>query len=153
MAQATDSRPVHVVSVSLESSQRNKTVTTEMLGREVRIERIGVDGDYERACRTIAELDGRAAAIGMGGTDLYLVAGGRRHVIEESRQLAKAARMTPVVDGRGLKNTLERETVRRLAGQEELRLAGKRPSEMLPQDYLDPLSRLGWQPRVERLTS
>jgi hypothetical protein len=101
-------------------------VTTDMLGRQVRIERIGVDGDYDRACRAIAELDGKVAAIGMGGTDLYLVAGGKRYVIEESRRLAEAARVTPVVDGSGLKNTLERETVRWLAGHEEFGLAGKR---------------------------
>jgi len=117
---------IHVVSVSLGSSKRNKTVEAEMLGRRLVIERLGVDGDYDRACRTIAALDGKVAAIGLGGTDLYLVAGGRRYVIEESRRLAEAAKVTPVVDGSGLKNTLERETIRWLADREEFQLRGKR---------------------------
>jgi len=30
-------------------------------------------------------------------------------------------------------------------------LAGKRPEEMQPEDYLDLLHRLGWQPRVVHL--
>ena len=122
----TNTHAIHVVSVSLGSSKRNKTVEAEMLGRRLLIERIGVDGDYDRACRTIAELDGKVAAIGLGGTDRYLVAGGKRYVIEESRRLAEAAKVTPVVDGSGLKNTLERETVRWLADREEFGLRGKR---------------------------
>ena len=124
--EAVDGEAIRVVSVSLGSSTRNKTVEAQMLGRRVLIERIGVDGDYDKACRTIADLDGKVAAIGMGGTDLYLVAGGKRYVIEQSRRLAEAAKVTPVVDGSGLKNTLERETIRWLAGREEFALKGKR---------------------------
>jgi len=110
-------QPLRIVSVSLGSSKRDHAVEVEMLGRRLSIERIGVDGDYDRACAKIAELDGHVAAIGLGGTDLYLVAGKRRYVIEESRRLAESARVTPVVDGSGLKNTLERETIRWLAKQ------------------------------------
>jgi len=116
---------VRVVSVSLGSSKRNHEVEVEMLGRRLSIERIGVDGDYDRACAMIAQLDGEVAAIGLGGTDLYLVAGGKRYVIEEARRLARSAKITPVVDGSGLKNTLERETIRWLAKTGELELAGK----------------------------
>jgi len=123
---AVGAEAIHVVSVSLGSSKRNKTVQTEMLGHPVVIERLGVDGDYDRARDTIAGLDGKVAAIGLGGTDLYLVAGGKRYVIEESRRLANAAKVTPVVDGSGLKNTLERETIRWLADRAEFGLRGKR---------------------------
>lgn len=118
--------PLRIVSVSLGSSERNHSVDVEMLGRRLRLERIGVDGDYEKGCATIAELDGKVAAIGLGGTDLYLVAGNRRYVIEESRRLAESARTTPVVDGSGLKNTLERETIRWLAETGALELAGRK---------------------------
>jgi len=120
------SPPLRIVSVSLGSSTRNKTVEVELLGRKLSLERVGVDGDYDRACAMIAELDGKVAALGLGGTDLYLVAGTKRYVIEESRKLAEAAKVTPVVDGSGLKNTLERETIRWLADQGELALAGKK---------------------------
>jgi hypothetical protein len=123
--QAEDDR-LRIVSVSLGSSKRNHSVDVVMLGRRLTIERIGVDGDYHKACTLIGELDGEVAAIGLGGTDLFLVAGKRRYVIEQSRRLAESARVTPVVDGSGLKNTLERETIRWLVDSGELTLAGKR---------------------------
>jgi hypothetical protein len=117
---------LRVVSVSLGSSKRNHAVEVEMLGRRLVIERVGVDGDYYKACAMIADLDGKVAAIGLGGTDLYLVAGKRRYVIEQSRRLAQSAKITPVVDGSGLKNTLERETIRWLVENRELQLRGRK---------------------------
>jgi hypothetical protein len=107
-------QPIRVVSISLGSSHRDKTVEAEFLGQPVSVERRGTDGDLDRACRLVTELDGQVAAIGLGGIDLYLVAGGRRWVVRDARRLADCARITPVVDGSGLKNTLERETVRYL---------------------------------------
>ncbi len=120
------SHPLRVVSVSLGSSKRDHAVEVEMLDRRLSIERRGVDGDYERACELIAELDGEVDAIGLGGTDLYLVSRGRRYVIEESRRLAESASVTPVVDGSGLKNTLERETIRWLAEAGGLQLKDRK---------------------------
>ena len=120
------SAELRVVSVSLGSSKRNHAVEVEVLGRRLLIERIGVDGDYEKACGMIADLDGKVAAIGLGGTDLYLVAGKRRYVFEQSRRLAESAKITPVVDGSGLKNTLERETIRWLHRNGELDLRNRR---------------------------
>lgn len=117
---------LRVVSVSLGSSKRNKTVIVQMLGQPFSIERVGVDGDFEKARDLIRELDGKVAAIGLGGTDLYLVAGRHRYVIEQTRRLAEAARVTPVVDGSGLKNTMERETVRWLAVCGGLGLASRK---------------------------
>ena len=78
------------------------------------MERRGTDGDLEKARDLIAELDGRVAAIGLGGIDLWLVAGQRRYPIRAAQMLARAAKTTPIVDGSGLKNTLERVTVRAL---------------------------------------
>ena len=80
----------------------------------MRIERRGTDGDLLKARRMIEELDGQVSAIGLGGIDLYVVAGERRYALRDAMPLASAAKITPVVDGSGLKNTLERETVRRL---------------------------------------
>jgi len=107
-------QPIHIVSVSLGSSHRDKTIETEFLGRRFLIQRLGTDGDMKRAGEMIAELDGHAAAIGLGGIDLYLTAGRRRWTIRDAARLAARAQTTPVVDGSGLKNTLERETVRYL---------------------------------------
>ena len=107
--------PIHIVSVSLGSSRRDKTVETEFLGRPVLVQRLGTDGDLQKAAKMIEELDGKAAAIGLGGIDLYLIAGKRRWIIRDAARLAAHAKITPVVDGSGLKNTLERETFQFLA--------------------------------------
>jgi hypothetical protein len=110
-------RPLHVVSVSLGSSGRDKAVTAQFLGREVVIERRGTDGDFARAVALIAQLDGTVDAIGLGGIDLYLVADGRRYIIRDALKLARAAHLTPVVDGSGLKHTLERRVVERVQAE------------------------------------
>lgn len=105
-----------VVSVSLGSSRRDSVVELELLGERVILERRGTDGDFQRALCLIAELDGQVEAIGLGGIDLYLWAGGRRYTIRDAQRLKDAARKTPVVDGSGLKHTLERRAVAQLAG-------------------------------------
>jgi hypothetical protein len=103
-----------VVSVSLGASSGDMRVEAEFLGERFLIEREGTDGDLQRAIARIAELDGTVDAIGLGGIDLYYVAGEHRYVVREAARMAAAARRTPVVDGSGLKETLERETIRRL---------------------------------------
>jgi hypothetical protein len=82
-----------------------------MLGVEFEISRLGTDGDFERALSMIRELDGKVDAIGLGGIDVYLYAGKTRYAINDGLKLMGAAQKTPVVDGSGLKNTLEREMV------------------------------------------
>ncbi len=108
---------LRVVSVSLGSPSRDHQVDATLLGREFCIERRGTDGDLKRARDLIAELDGHVAAIGLGGIDLYVVAGTRRYIMRDAARLAAAAKQTPVVDGSGLKNTLERETIQRLQNE------------------------------------
>lgn len=103
-----------VVSVSLGSSRRDHAVETEFAGRRVRVERIGTNGDLRRAAQLIRELDGQVDAFGLGGIDLYLYAGHQRYVLRDALKLARAAQCTPIVDGSGLKNTLERRVVRHL---------------------------------------
>ncbi len=78
----------------------------------------------ERALELLAGLDGTVDAIGLGGIDLYLYAGGRRYEIEDAKKLRAAVRQTPVVDGSGLKDSLEREAVRFLQ-EEGFELSGK----------------------------
>lgn len=113
-----------VVSVSLGSSARNHAVEVEILGERVRIERIGTDGDRQKAIELIRSLDGRVDAFGMGGIDLYVWAGKRRLVLRDAVPIARAARRTPIVDGSGLKNTLERRVVQHLHREGILPLRG-----------------------------
>lgn len=109
-----------VVSVSLGSSRRNHSVEVEFLGEKFWIERIGTDGDMELAISLIRELDGKVDAFGMGGIDLYLYAGGKRYTLRDARRIANAAKKTPIVDGSGLKNTLERMVIEKLAAEKKI---------------------------------
>ncbi|MBX6394203.1 MAG: quinate 5-dehydrogenase [Alicyclobacillaceae bacterium] len=90
------------------------------------IERVGTDGDVQKAVRYIRELDGAVEAIGLGGLDRYLYIGGRRYVFRQAERLAAVARRTPVLDGSGLKHTLERRIIRRLASDPDFCLRRKR---------------------------
>ncbi len=103
-----------VVSVSLGSSKRNKTHDLEILGEPFRIERIGTDGDLNTFAKMFSDLDGNVDALGIGGADLYVVVGSKRYKFKQIAKLVSGATKTPVVDGSGLKHTLERETIRTL---------------------------------------
>lgn len=113
-----------VVSISLGSSLRDHVATTTLLGTPVEITRRGYDGDLVAAERAIAEADGRVDAIGLGGLDVYLRIGADRYVVADGERLLRAARSTPVVDGSGLKETLEPTAVRYLAAHGPVPLAG-----------------------------
>lgn len=106
------------VSISLGSSKRDFLETLDLLGQEVRVERIGTDGDQARAAELIRELDSapenHVGAIGLGGIDLYLYIGRKRYPFRDAQKLAAQAKHTPVVCGAGIKNTLERRVVERL---------------------------------------
>lgn len=95
------------VSISIGSSKRNKTVEIELLGELVSIERIGTDGDMEKAAQLFGELDGKVDAFGVGGADLGLMVDGKWYPIHSVQRLIQNIKQTPVVDGAGLKNTLE----------------------------------------------
>jgi hypothetical protein len=111
--------PKHIVSVSIGSSKRNSRaeVNIEGLDQTFVLERIGTDGSWEKAIELVRELDGKADAFGLGGADLYVMAGKRRYTFRDSKRMAEAAKQTPMVDGSGLKHTLERNAVRVLDPQ------------------------------------
>ncbi|MDQ3024412.1 MAG: quinate 5-dehydrogenase [bacterium] len=120
---------IRVVSVSLGSSARDKTGRATFLGEMVELSRVGTDGDFSKALRIIGELDGQVDAIGLGGIDLYLWAGGRRYTIRDAARLAAMAKTTPVVDGSILKLLLEPRIVEQLA----LSLRGVAPEPLSAQ--------------------
>ena len=55
------------VSVSIGSSTRDKSVTFDLFGQTISLERIGTDGDMEKAARLYQQLDGEVQAFGVGG--------------------------------------------------------------------------------------
>lgn len=96
------------VSISLGSSKRDKRVQLELLGEQVVIERIGTDGDMERAAQLYRELDGQVDAFGVGGADLGLLVDTKWYPLHSVKPMVRFIHKTPVVDGTGLKTTLER---------------------------------------------
>ncbi|TAM72895.1 quinate 5-dehydrogenase [bacterium] len=113
-----------VVSVSLGSSTRDHRVAVDFLGERFDISREGTDGSLDRAIARIRELDGTVDAIGLGGIDVYLYAGTKRYALRDGKRLLEAGTKTPIVDGSGLKNTLEREAVRYLQDRLGMNLRG-----------------------------
>ncbi|MVN85253.1 quinate 5-dehydrogenase [Deinococcus sp. HMF7620] len=87
-----------------------------MLGQPFVVERIGTDGDARKMAALYQALDGRVDAFGLGGADLYVIAGDKKYVFNNVRKLVANARQTPVLDGSGLKNTLERDAIAQLDG-------------------------------------
>ena len=110
----SDNRELHVVSVSIGSKGRDTSQQIRLLDRNITVERIGTDGDMQRAAALIRELDGKVDAIGLGGIDIYLQALGRRYYLRDAVSLAANAKTTPVVCGAALKDTLERLVVEQL---------------------------------------
>ncbi len=100
-----------VVSISLGTSKRDKRQEVNILGEDFLIERIGTDGDEKKFQQMFSDLDGKVDALGVGGADIYVVAGKKRYAFKQILRYIAGAKKTPVVDGSGLKNTLERETI------------------------------------------
>ncbi|NWG05736.1 MAG: quinate 5-dehydrogenase [Chloroflexi bacterium] len=95
------------VSISIGSSRRNKAVEVTLLGEKVSIERIGTDGDMEAAAMKYKELDGTVDAFGVGGADLGALVDGKFYPFHSVQPMVRFVKKTPLVDGGGLKNTLE----------------------------------------------
>lgn len=102
-----------VVSVSIGTASRDKRSLVDFQGERFELSREGTDGDLGRFAARMRELDGEAAALGIGGADRYLVVGDRRYPMREIDALVRDIR-TPVVDGSGLKHTLERRAIQQL---------------------------------------
>ncbi len=107
----------HILSISLGSSSRDKTVETIILGEEFKLERRGTDGDLSRFARFLHQNDGKVDALCLGGTNLGLHWRNRYYPFREIQRVVEPITQTPVVDGAGLKNTLEREAIHRLQAQ------------------------------------
>lgn len=99
------------VSISLGSSKRDKAVEVELLGEKIRIERIGTDGDMEKAAQLFKKLDGEVDAFGVGGADLGVMVDNKWYPLYSVLPMVRFIQKTPVVDGAGLKNTLENRVV------------------------------------------
>ena len=112
--------------MSLGSSKRDHRVQTRLLGEDYIIERIGVNGNYEKFLDMVRDLDGRVDAIGMGGISLFLCVRDRKYMIKSAIPLMEAAKKTPVADGSILRETLEPQTIVKLREDGIVDLKGKK---------------------------
>jgi len=87
---------------------RDHKIEIELLGHQVSIERIGTNGDLEKAMVLYEELDGQVDAFGVGGTDLGLQVEERYYPLRAAQKMVSGVRKTPVVDGGGVRSVLER---------------------------------------------
>ncbi len=101
----------HILSVSLGSASRDKRAETEILGERFVIERRGTDGSLRRFAQCLAENDGKVDCLCIGGANLGLHWAGRYYPFRDIERIARQVKKTPVVDGAGLKNSLERKTI------------------------------------------
>ncbi len=115
-----------VVSVSLGTSKRDKSADVNILGEEFILERRGTDGDMKRYAELFTELDGTVDCLGVGGADLYLQIEEKKYAFREIKALIAGAKKTPVVDGGGLKHTLERRAIEQLTTEGIFPLKGKK---------------------------
>jgi len=134
----------YVVGISLGSSTRDHVVTVELKGEKYKIERIGTNGNMRKMVEKISELDGKVDAFGLGGMDIYVYAVDRRYTFRDAKRIIKAARKTPIVDGSGLKNTLERRAIEYLAEHTDL---FREPRKVLLMSAMD---RLGMAQALEK---
>ncbi len=89
-------------------SQENGTEIVRFLDKDIEVLRIGCSGDTAKARELIGEYDGLVDAIGLEGMPGLLELGSARREHEDGRTLPDSAKITPVVDGRGIRAGLER---------------------------------------------
>jgi len=96
------------VSISIGSSKRDKATEVTILGETVSIERIGTEGDMKKANALYRELDGKVDAFGVGGALLGIMMEDKWSTMHSVMSLIEGVHQTPIVDGTGLKMTLEK---------------------------------------------
>lgn len=96
------------VSISIGSSHRDKTVELDLFGKTIQLERIGTNGDMSAAAQLYRDLDGKVGALGVGGALLGFLIDHKWYNLRSVQKQVKDVKITPVVDGTGLKDTVER---------------------------------------------
>lgn len=96
----------HVLVIDLYRGETTRVVA--FAGQEIEIKQIGADGKPECARDLIAQYDGKVDAIALEGMPAQLKLGSATRVHAEGAQLRATATQTPLVDGSGVRDGLER---------------------------------------------
>lgn len=97
-----------ILSISVGSSSRDHTTKHVFLGQECELSRQGTDGDFEKAVRRYADMDGKVDAFGVGGVEFFLRVGTKKYYFKDVSRIRKAIKISKVGDGNGVKCLLER---------------------------------------------
>jgi hypothetical protein len=95
-----------IISVSVGSSARDHHTDFTLGGHTFHISRIGTNGDLKRFLALLHEYDGRADALSIGGTDFYLLVGGRRYYFKTTKLIKSMVRHSRLADGNGIKHIM-----------------------------------------------
>ena len=97
-----------ILSISVGSSLRDHTTRHAFLGQECELSRQGTNGDFEKAVRQYAEMDGRVDAFGVGGLEFFLSVADKRYYFRDVQRIRKTIKVSKVGDGNGVKGLLEK---------------------------------------------
>ncbi len=97
----------NAVSISLGSEKRNKSVDIKILNKQIRLERIGTNGNEKEAARLFTTLDGKVDAFGVGGIALSIHLPWKSYPLRAGKKLIKGVIKTPFTDGKGIQAVLE----------------------------------------------
>lgn len=104
-----------IVSVSLGPRSRDFEFRARLWDEDFHVRRVGTDGDVQAARKLVREHDGQVDGIALGGMAVAFRVGDRTWRHQETLRIARAARSTPVVSGRGLKAIVDRWSIREIA--------------------------------------
>jgi len=114
-----------VVSVSLGSSKRDKSVEIELDGEKVLVERIGTEGNPDLMKEKFRELDGKVDFFSIGGVPLSVHVNGRDYKIPVVKKITSNIK-TKIVDGKILKQTIEWKIAEFIEDNSKIMLKGKK---------------------------
>lgn len=95
----------HVLVIDL--SDRDEKATGTILGQKMEVHLVGCHGDFEKARQLIESYDGKVDAIGLDGLHTHLSLAGVTRPHSAGSKLKAFAKKTPVVDGSGIRYSLE----------------------------------------------
>jgi hypothetical protein len=103
-----------VVSISLGSSIRDHEGILQLGNTKILAKREGTNGDTKLMQKRYGELDGTVDALGAGGFIFGFQIDVRYYHLRSVKKLSKFVSQTPIVDGSGVKNTIERNSLQTL---------------------------------------
>lgn len=96
----------HILVIDLYRGKTTRTIV--FAGERIEIQWVGCEGNFERAQELVSEFDGKADAIALEGMPAQLKLGAETRAHVEGTRLLSVAMQTPVVDGSGVRDGLER---------------------------------------------